>query len=553
MFEIPAPKSINEASAIVIDQQAIIRDSLKSVLLQAGVRSVVLCSNAFEALSAFRTEPFDLVFVSFNLSRDKDGFHLLEELKFKGYVTNQTIVVFLSADTEKGLVHSVVEMQPDDFWLKPFDIKSVNRRLDFLLSIKEKLHKPLYFADQMDYSRAIYYSDRLLALSELKEFHPRLHRIKGNCLFALSEYADAEKHFNAVLAKYKYNWVYIGLARSLLKQEKYQQAQELVDKLKLREDSRCAIHDLLAQHYVEKGDYEQAYTEIIEAAKLAPRNIERNKRSWDLARLNHDRVGQLEATINMAKYAKNSIHDSPELTLNVIRSYIDLANSLKDDECNSWLHKAQKQLTQLSTNPKLYRLLKVAIDVINARILCAQGDKRKAEKVLENIEPEESNNLDLNFDLIKARHEAGDREGCLRLLAESEVLVENDSFSGQILNKYIEQETDERSSIHFTPKELTAMAASYHSQEKYNQAIAMLSQAFRLSPKNTALAMNIMKVGMSMSERETLNNDEKRTINNAIILLRKSDLDNEQQKEFSYYRQQIGEINELDLLSTSLQ
>lgn len=550
-FEVPEPKKIEELSAIVIDQQALIRDAIKSVLLQAGVRNVFPCSNAFEALSACGSESFDLVFISFNLNRDKDGFHLLEELKFKGYIKNQTRVVFLSADTDKGLVNSVVEMQPDDFWIKPFDIKGINKRLSFILNVKEVLHKPLCFADLNDYSRAIYYSDRLIANKKLSEFHPRLYRLKGRCLFALSEYPDAEEFFAELLKKYKFNWVYIGLTHSLLRQKKFDEAQKLIDELKMRDDTRCAVHDLMAQHYVENADYEQAYTEIIEAAKMAPRNIERNKRSWDLARLNHDRAGQLQATLMMAKYAKNSIHDSPVFTLYVIRSHIDLANSL-DDESSTQLGLAEKKLNELMSNPKYYRELKPQFDVVLARLSCARGDKRKAEKILRELDRNESNNLEFNFDLIKALHEVGDREKCIHLLNESKALADNDSFSGNILNKFIEQELDEKSEIHFTPKELTKMAAAYHSQQKYGQAMNMLDQAFRLSPGNLNLAMNIMKVSMSICEISQLSNNQKRSTNKAIMLLKKSKLDAEQEKSFKYFREQIGEINQLDLLSTEL-
>lgn len=560
-YEIPPPKTMSEANAIVIDQQRLIRDTLRSVLVQAGVRDVFACSNAFEALSACRNKEFDLIFISFNLNLDKDGFHLLEELKFKNYAKNTTCIVFLSADTDKGLVNSVIEMQPDDFWLKPFDIKGITKRLNFMMDVKQILHKPLFFADHKDYSRAIYYADRLIAQPKLKDFHPRLHRLKGECLFALKEYEDAEKHFEEVLQKYRYNWVNIGLAKSLLKQKKFTDAQVLIDSLKTRPDTRCGIHDLMAQHYIENGDYEKAYVEINEAAKLAPRNIERNKRTWDLARLNHDPLGQKSATVLMAKYAKNSVHDSPELILNVIRAHIDVANSIKGDESSLYLHEAEKYLTELAANPKYYRMLKNHIDVINARLHCAKGEKGKADAILRKLnrnanskaeEQSVENNIEYNFDLIKAYHEAGNREACLALLEESKALVNDNMFSGDILNKYIEQEMDERSHIHFTARELTEMAAAYHTQQKYGQAMKMLDQAFRLSPRNDKLAMNIMKVAASMSENSQMNNDQKRTVNKAIEMLKKASMEPEEAKMYQHFREQIGEINELDLLSTDV-
>lgn len=371
-------------------------------------------------------------------------------------------------------------------------------------------------------------------------------------MFALKEYPDAEDFFRGLLSKYKYNWVFIGLANRLLKQEKFQEAQALIDSLKMRDDTRCSVHDLMAQHFVEKSDFKQAYVEISEAARLAPRNIERNKRKWDLSRLNHDRIGQLKATITMAKYAKKSIHDSPEFGLNVIRSHIDLANSL-GEESAAQLLLAEDKYAKLSSVPRFYRELKAQFEVISARIHSAKGEKRQAEAVLRNLVlDKDSNHLEFNFDLIKARHEVGDWEGCTKLLKESMALAENDSFSGIILNRYIEQELDERSEIHFTPKELTEMAAAYHSQEKFGQAMNMLDQALRLSPQNIHLAMNIMKVANSICEKRVLNHTQKRTTHETMVLLQKSTLDDEQQESFQNYRRQVGDISELDLVGTSL-
>lgn len=551
-FEVPDIKKKEALNAIVIDQQILVRDAIKSVLLDMGIRNIHQCSNAFEALSKCGSEEFDLVFISFDLNKDKDGFHLLEELKFKNYIQHKTRVIFLSADTDKELVNSVVEMQPDDFWIKPIDLNRITKRFAFILKVREILHKPMVFADLKDYSRAIYYADRLLAKKELSEFHPRLHRLKGRCLFALKEYRDAEKYFTELLKKYNFNWVYIGLTDSLLRQEKYAEAQRLINQIKVRADTRCAVHDLLARHYVQKSDFEQAYIEIKEATKIAPRNIERSKRYWDLARLNHDRNGQLRATLNMVKHAKNSIHDSPEFSLNVVRSHIDMANGLGSEEATSQIQQAQTKLDELRANPNWVKQLQSQCEVAEARIYCARGDKKKAESILRALKRAESNNLEFNFDLIKAFHETGDRETCMKLLKESQELADEESFSGSILNKFIEQEMDERSEIHFTPKELIAMSEMYHQQKKLNQAMNMLAQALRLSPGNILLSINIVKIAAAICETKDLDNNQKRTAHDAIDTLNKTKLSEDDQESFANFKDQIGNISELDLVSTKL-
>src|SRR5690606_32426914 len=109
---------------------------------------------------------------------------------------------------------------------------------------------------------------------------------------------------------------YLGYIKALLQQDKLAEIQVLLQQLTDKTDTRFATYDMLAHYYIGKQDYEQAYEEIKKATRLAPRNIERNKRLLDLARLNHDHIDQYQATISMAKHAKNSIHDSPLLRLN---------------------------------------------------------------------------------------------------------------------------------------------------------------------------------------------------------------------------------------------
>ena len=151
-----------------------------------------------------------------------------------------------------------------------------------------------------------------------------------------------------------------------------------------------------------------------EASKLAPRNIERNKKLWDLARLNHDKAGQLSAVQKMAKFAKNSIHDSPQLSFNVIRATIDLATSLGDIEADKHLAKAEIELEELKKQKGVQAQMDVPIDVLNTRLLCLKGNKKEAEKVINSL-PSMPDNLSMedNLDMMKAYHELGMKEQCV--------------------------------------------------------------------------------------------------------------------------------------------
>ncbi|AWL13133.1 hypothetical protein HMF8227_02681 [Saliniradius amylolyticus] len=543
MFEIPKPKSVDQLSAIIIDQQALVRDSLKNTLYRIGVPYIRGADRAHQAISEFRQRDFELVLISFDLNADKDGFHLLEELKFKGFVKKSTCVIFLSADTDNTLVHSVVEMQPDDFWSKPLDLRKIEKRLGRILNTRRKLFNPFYCSDKGEYSRAIYYAERYLKDEQFKAYQAKLNRLIGDCLCQLGEYKDAEAYYRTLLKSVNFGWVHIGLTHCLLKQGKIEEAEANVAALKKRKDTCCSVHDLLANYYVDEGDYPRAYEEIQAAVKLSPRNIERNRRAWDLARLNHDREGQYVATTHMARFAKNSIHDSPQLTLNMLRSGIDLSGASDEEQSHQLNRTAERHLYQLQKSYPGEEFINQLL-VLEARLMVSRGDKKGAEKKLEQIHRPESNTaFEENLDLAKLWHETGHREKAVALLREMQKHVTDDTFSGHIIQRYLEQELDERQAIHFSPKELSDMASTYYKQDRLEQALSSLQKALTLSPSSTQIALSTLKVLAKMAERGDDLSEQLELMQSCDKLLADAKLSSTQAQELAEYRQQLNQQN----------
>ena len=324
--------SVAEFRVLIIDDQSLVHDALKKNLTNFGFIHIHSATNAHYALQLCEEESFDFIFLSFNVSSDKDGFHLYEELKFCGHINAQTTVIFLSADTSQDLVNSIVELEPDDFWSKPLDSKKIIDRVSYLINARKRLKKLYELVDKQQFAAAIYTAERNLSRQELEDYHPKIKRIIGKSLFKLHQFEEAERYYRNLLQVHDYSWLHIELCRSLLKLKKEQEAEQLLATLFIREDTCFAAYDLIASHCIDEERFEDAYNYIKRASLLAPRNINRNKKLWDLARLNHDRLGQYKATINIYKQAKNSIHDSPHLQLNVIRSAIDLASASSKNE-----------------------------------------------------------------------------------------------------------------------------------------------------------------------------------------------------------------------------
>ena len=507
MIEIPAPRPVHELNALVIDEDPLIHELIKSTMREIGVHNIVTAENAYFAVRRCEEVKFDIILISFNVRSDKDGFHLLEELKFKGHITKSTAVVFLSAETSPALVYCVVELQPNDFWVKPLDRKRVENRLRHIFEVRRKLHRLNYCIDKKQFSTAVYLAEEQLKRKELAQYFPNIKRAKGECLFKLYEFEEAERYFRDLLNEYKYGWVSIGLVRAMLAQGKLEEAQPIIDALKEREDTRFLIYDAMAHYYIEQEDYKNAYEEIKTATQLAPRNIERNRKSCDLARLNHDRMGQYVAAQTIAKFARNSIHDTPDLRLNVLRTALDLATSLTDVEAKPLYIRVERMMRELEE--EFGKQLEEPLTVIQIRLLTVKQNKKDADKLLKDkVSKEATGSIEENLDKVKAFHELGHREHALKILEQIKTQVGGDSWSTRVVTEYIDQEEIERKEIHFTAKELGEMAKTHFKEKRYKPAYANMSQAFRLSPNNAQLAMSLLRLLSTMVEKEEHKLDE---------------------------------------------
>jgi len=510
----------SKLKVLLIDDNLLVHDTLKSALRDLGVQYVKCTESAYYGVRLCDKTKFHVVICSFNVNSDKDGFHLLEELKFKGYVNKTTVLIFLSTETSEALVNSIVELQPDDFWVKPLAYKKVQQRLVHTLQTKKQLFNLYRAIDTKQYSKAVYFAERYLLDENLEKYHANILRMKGDALLSLLEFKVAENFYQELLTSFKYAWVYLGYVKSLLKQGRIEEINQLLEKLTKNPETRFGVHDLLAQYYIEQEQYDCAYDEIKKATALSPRNIERNKKSWDLARLNHDHEGQYIATRNIAQQAKNSIHDSPALILNVIRAGIDLANAITDERSNKVLLQTDKYIHQLENDYGEDDEFKQQLLVVKARLFNVREQSDKAITLVENhVNLKASTQIEDNLDKVKVFHELGMREEAIKMLDAISNQVTGDSLTSQVINKYIKQETIERAEINFTPKQLSEMATEHFEKKRMQPALDAIEQALRLTPNNIKLTMSLLKILIMIKQSNEFAAEHQKLGDDAMELL----------------------------------
>jgi tetratricopeptide (TPR) repeat protein len=247
-------------------------------------------------------------------------------------------------------------------------------------------------------------------------------------------------------------------------------------------------------------------------------------------------MGQYIAAQNVAKYARNSIHDSPELKLNVIRTALDLATSLTESEARPLYVKIERMIRELEN--EFGKQLQSPLDVVKIRLMTVQQNKRDADKLLkEKVKVQATGSIEETLDKVKAFHELGHREQSLKLLEEVKKQIGGDSWSSRVVTEYVDQEQIERKEIHFTAKELGEMAKAHFKEKRYKPAYTNLKQAVKLSPNNPQLSMSLLRLLTAMVEKgnEKMDDEKKAIALECAGVLMTNDLENETKNKLTHF------------------
>jgi DNA-binding response OmpR family regulator len=113
---------------LVVEDTAAYAEALERTLALEG-HQVMLASRAMEALARARAEPPDLILLDLGLP-DKDGYHVLRELRSRGVETPVLILSARSLETDKV---EGFRLGADDYVTKPFGAMELLARISVLL------------------------------------------------------------------------------------------------------------------------------------------------------------------------------------------------------------------------------------------------------------------------------------------------------------------------------------------------------------------------------------------------------------------------------------
>ena len=516
---------------LIVDDCAPVRAAIKGMTQQMGFEAIHLARDANEAISKCYEIPFDFILCDINLGDGKDGYQLFEMLKKEQLLSPLCCFIVISAENQRQIVHGVIELQPDDYLLKPFTSNDLEERIVRAIKSRIGLRKVYYALYEHDYKLALEECDNVIR--QANEHSNNASRIKGELLLKLQRYQDAELFYQQQISVKPANWAQLGLSVACFYQGRWEDTELQLADLTQFEDTKVEALDWLSRLYVNYGRYNAAFETLQRAALLSPKNIVRQKVLANLASIIDDKAACVRICARLVAEARHSTHDTIDNYLNHARAIIDQAYCMNVlDRAVSLGH--AKSLVQAL--PKRFDIKKYQREtaLLNIRIIAARGDLAEARNLIQEVplSNDAETSIDSALDAAKAYFELGDLHASQHYIEMMQSMLKADDMlteTQRIMKNFEQKRHDE---LKLKIKQINNEATYAYQQGQYGRAVDLFGETFEYMPTNPTLALNILQ---AMSKGAPLNDVSNRYCRAAIKLLAKSELSDDNRTRYGKY------------------
>ncbi|BFT30829.1 response regulator [Alteromonas sp. D210916BOD_24] len=488
------PHLANNTRLLIAEEQVLAKSHMHYALEQLGFKSMDYVDKPHDALAAVQEYDYDAIICSYGLGSEQGGYCLLEQLIDEHLVPLTSAFIFVSADTSKEVINAIIELQPDEFIAKPFSVNELDKRLSRALARKKALKNVYLYMDRKEFEKALEEIDYFLLQPDNAEYFPLALKVKGDLFLLTKRFHEAIAFYESIINVQDFSWAKLGLASSYLAINEFDVAEKEIIQLALRPDATLPAYDLLAKLQIKQSAFDDALESTSLACDMSPRNISRHQQAIDLARITHDYENQFNSAKKLVRYAKDSIHDKPDIYLTAARSGVDFAMTADPQQVSNIVKQASDYLRQLKrAHPKAQ--YNDELVVLDARLHYLQDDLAKAQSLLSenNIDHDQFHSTEALLDRAKALHEVGMTAKSIEILDNLVAKQATHQDDDNLLSTYLKQEQSEKKAISLSPKALNNTAVAYYKQGNLDESYQFFVQAFTVMPKNPSIALNYLQ------------------------------------------------------------
>ncbi|HEY8159533.1 MAG TPA: response regulator [Methylobacter sp.] len=479
---------------LVVEDQPIMRETLKHILGSFGARFIVEAESGINAITAMRIDRFDIVLCDYNLLRGKNGQQVLEEARHLKLLPVKAIFIMVTCEQSQEMVLSAIDNKPDDYLIKPFNQQQLLNRIERCHARKTYLASIENEIDKGNLYQAIHNCEQLLQQDD-KKMRMQLLKLHAELAIKVGDLKTAEAIYQNILAERELPWARLGLGIVAFFLGYHDQAIKTFQELIEQYPVMLEAYDWLVKAYESAGHDEHAVTSLNSAVTLSPLSILRQKKLAVLADKAQNLVVAKKAYAAAIKLGKNSIHGSSA-------DYSGLANvHLKNNAANEAL-KILYELNQQSQNDPEAKLRAALLE---NEIHQTKGSKALTQQAYEKIFKlnEQFNkhaSKELRLEVARVFYLNGNGEICDEILNDLiKTNIDDKPFIKDIVTmcNTVIGENHAETLIQRIKKELVDInnkGVSLFQEGNIKGALAVFEKAIAKMPDNQTIILNMIKI-----------------------------------------------------------
>jgi len=477
-------------SVLIVDDIDTVRSTIKGMMQILGCKKIYTSASGERALKICSEHDVDIILSDFNLGKGKDGYQLFEELKARKLLKNNTLFLIISAETATQIIHGIVELQPDDYLVKPFSYKKLENRLIKALERRKVLGLIFDAVQANDYQGA------LQACDTIHKLHPNyvlaIIRLRAEVFIKLGRYEEASVLYDKALTTREFGWARLGKAITYYYLNELPKAIIILKQLVKVLETKVEALNWLANIFVKQNRLELVEETLIELVKISPKSIPRQRALANFSVLNGDWDIALRCFKTILNNTRFSIHESIEHHFNYIHCLLDKAQNENELQRAKLTTQAQSILKNASNrfDKDIFSELE---KIVSSRIAVLRGGLQDAAKNLLNCNENVVINCgkDSLLQLAGTWFELGDYEHYERLMKLLPKESSSDSIESVSDSMRVEMESEKNKIKIAKLLELNQKGLSLYQSGLYQGSTAVFLEVFKLIPNNLQLALNL--------------------------------------------------------------
>lgn len=305
---------------LVVDDFFNFRLTLKNMMRALGIMYIDDAANGEEAVRKMAVRRFDIILCDYNLGPGKSGQQVLEEGRYRSYITAATVFIMVTAENTAEMIMGAMEYQPDDYLMKPFAKEVLEKRIKSISTKKLNIRDIEKAISDGDYDHALRICDEQL------DRHPgslsEILKLKGEALLKKADYRQAADFYDKILERGNIAWAQLGRGRVDFLMGNYDQAKSVFEKIISQNDKIMPAYDYLAQTLMKIGKPQDAQQILMKATVISPKSLLRHKSLGSLAYRNEDFATAETSFKTAVEQGKNSCFKTAADYTNLARTMV---------------------------------------------------------------------------------------------------------------------------------------------------------------------------------------------------------------------------------------